>query len=51
MTFTLLSALEPRNKHAIVQAHVSRKWEFHGGFDDGALQHIDMVLADEHVSY
>jgi len=51
MAFTFLPALQPRDKHAIVRVHVSRKWEFRGGSDDGALQYIDMVLANEQVSF
>ena len=49
MAFTLLPALQPHDRHALVRVHISRKWEFRGGSDDGALQHIDMVLTDEQV--
>lgn len=47
MVHTPLTALQPRDRQATIQVHVSRKWEFRGTTDKGPIQHIDMVFTDE----
>ncbi|KAJ1256523.1 hypothetical protein BS78_K009400 [Paspalum vaginatum] len=47
MAFDLLPSLRPRVRHGVVRVHVARKWEFHGGTDDGPITHLDLVLVDE----
>ncbi|CAD6244437.1 unnamed protein product [Miscanthus lutarioriparius] len=43
MAFALLPTLRPRDWRATV----CRKWEYHGGTDDGPIQHVDLVFVDE----
>ena len=45
MAFALLPTLRPRDWRATV----CRKWEYHGGTDDGPIQHVDLVFVDEQV--
>ena len=39
----------PRDRLKTICVHVSRKWELRGIDDDGPLQHIDLILADDKV--
>ncbi|PWZ36818.1 hypothetical protein Zm00014a_015145 [Zea mays] len=47
MLFTLVAELHPQSTNAIIRVRVIRKWEFRGATNDGPLQHINLVLADE----
>ncbi|KAG0516851.1 hypothetical protein BDA96_09G037800 [Sorghum bicolor] len=47
MAFDLLPALRPRQWRSTICVRVCRKWEYHGGTDDGPIQHVDLVLLDE----
>ena len=49
MAFDLLPSLKVGNMHAVILVRVSRKWEYHGGTDDGPIQHVDLTLVDEKV--
>ena len=49
MAFDLLPALHLRVRRATICVRVSRKWEYHGGTDDGPIQHVDLVLIDAKV--
>jgi hypothetical protein len=49
MEFTLLSDLKWHDVNDVVQVCVMRKWDFRGISDNGPIQHVDMVLADEKV--
>jgi len=50
MPFATLAGLEPRDRFATICVKVVRKWEYRGPADDGAILHIDLVLADQEVS-
>ena len=50
MTFSPLSTLQPKDRHKTICVRVRRKWEFRGQNDDGPLQHVDLILADEQVT-
>ena len=50
MTFSPLSTLQPKDRHKTICVRVCRKWEFRGQNDDGPLQHVDLILADEQVT-
>lgn len=47
MACSPLSSLTPRDQLKTICVHVSRKWELRGINDDGPLQHIDLILADD----
>jgi hypothetical protein len=47
MEFTLLSDLKRHDVNVVVRVSVIRKWDFCGISDNGLIQHVDMVLADE----
>jgi hypothetical protein len=49
MEFTLFSDLKRHDINAVVRVSVIRKWDFRGISDNGLIQHVDMVLADEKV--
>ena len=49
MTYSLLSSLRPKDRLTTICVRVVRTWEFRGINDDGALQHIDLILADTQV--
>jgi hypothetical protein len=49
MQFVLLSELQRYDIHAVIQVLIIRKWDFRGMIDNGPVQHVDMVLADEQV--
>jgi hypothetical protein len=51
MEFTPLSDLKHHDVNAIVWVCVMRKWDFLGLADNGPIQHVDMVLADEKVCF
>jgi hypothetical protein len=51
MEFTLLSNLRRHDVNTAVRVHVVRKWNFQGLSDNGPVQHVDMVLADEEVCF
>ncbi|CAO2149978.1 unnamed protein product, partial [Urochloa humidicola] len=47
MAYRLLSTLQLNDHYATVCVRVTRKWEYRGPADDGAVQHIDLVVADK----
>ncbi|RLN25325.1 replication protein A 70 kDa DNA-binding subunit-like [Panicum miliaceum] len=47
MAYTLLPQLHPHEKISVICVYVARKWEYRGPTDDGPVQHVDLVLADE----
>lgn len=49
MAFDLLPTLHLRARRATICVHVTRKWEYRGGTDNGPIQHDDMVLVDVKV--
>lgn len=49
MAFYFIPDLHPQNKFSEIRVSVVRKWEYRGQTDDGPIQHIDLVLADEKV--
>jgi hypothetical protein len=49
MEITLLSDLKHHDVNIVVRVCVMRKWDFRGISDNGPIQHVDMVLADEMV--
>jgi hypothetical protein len=49
MEFTLLSDLKRQDVNTVVRVCIMRKWDFRGISDNGLIQHVDMVLADEKV--
>lgn len=49
MAFAALPSLRPRDWRATIRVRVCCKWEYHGGTDDGPIQHVDLVLVDEQV--
>jgi hypothetical protein len=49
MEFTPLSDIRCHDVNIVVWVCVIRKWDFCGISDNGPIQHVDMVLADEKV--
>jgi hypothetical protein len=49
MLFTPVAELHPQSTNVVIRVRVIRKWEFRGATNDGPLQHINLVLADEQV--
>jgi hypothetical protein len=49
MKFTLLSDLKRHGVNVVVRVCIMRKWDFCSISDNGPIQHVDMVLADEKV--
>ncbi|PVH32495.1 hypothetical protein PAHAL_9G413900 [Panicum hallii] len=47
MAFYFIPDLHPQNKFSEIRVSVVWKWEYRGQTDDGPIQHIDLVLADE----
>ncbi|CAD6245622.1 unnamed protein product [Miscanthus lutarioriparius] len=47
MAFATLPSLCPGDWRATIRVRVCHKWEYHGGTDDGSIQHMDLVLVDE----
>jgi hypothetical protein len=51
MEFTPLSELQRHNVHAAIRVAVLKKWDYRGVSDNGPIQHVDMVFADEQVRF
>jgi hypothetical protein len=51
MLFTPVAELHPQSTNVVIRVCVIRKWEFRGATNDGPLQHINLVLADEQVLF
>lgn len=51
MAYIPMSSLTPKDRLKTICVRVSRKWEFRGINDEGPLQHIDLVLADDQVRH
>jgi hypothetical protein len=51
MEFTPLSDPKRHDVNALVRVCVMRKWDFRGLANNGPIQHVDMVLADEKVCF
>jgi hypothetical protein len=49
MLFTPVAELHPQSTNVVIRVRVIRKWEFRGATNDGPLQYINLVLADEQV--
>ncbi|AQL07860.1 hypothetical protein ZEAMMB73_Zm00001d047872 [Zea mays] len=47
MLFTPVAELHPQSTNVVIRVRVIRKWEFRGATNDGPLQYINLVLADE----
>ncbi|CAN6174122.1 unnamed protein product [Urochloa humidicola] len=50
MTYKLLPALHLNDHYATICVRVTRKWEYRGPADDGDVQHVDLVLADQEAN-
>jgi hypothetical protein len=44
-----LSNLALSDRDITIQVQINRKWEYKGSTNDGAVLHLDMVLADAQV--
>ncbi|KAM0832054.1 hypothetical protein ACQ4PT_065142 [Festuca glaucescens] len=49
MAFNLLSEIHMDSHQWTICVLVSRLWNYHGGTDEGAIQHTDMVLLDTEI--
>ncbi|KAM0885149.1 hypothetical protein ACQ4PT_030511 [Festuca glaucescens] len=47
MAVNLLSEIHSRSNQWTISVLISRMWHYHGGTDEGPLQHTDVVLIDQ----
>ncbi|CAN6324103.1 unnamed protein product [Urochloa humidicola] len=50
MAYKLLSALHLNDHYTRICVRVTRKWEYRGPSDNGVIQHVDLVLADQEAN-
>ncbi|CAO2037473.1 unnamed protein product [Urochloa humidicola] len=50
MAHKLLPTLHLNDHYATICVRVTRKWEYRGPADDGDVQHVDLVIADEEIA-